>query len=31
MAANGTSRDQPFMPLCMCPWCVAARLATQHR
>ncbi len=28
--ANGTSPDQPFMPMCMCPWCVAARLAAQR-
>jgi hypothetical protein len=29
-AGHGTLPDNPFMPLCMCPWCVAARLAAQR-
>jgi hypothetical protein len=29
-AANPLFPHEPLMPLCMCPWCVAARLAAQR-
>jgi hypothetical protein len=31
VVVNPLLPHQPFMPMCMCPWCVAARLAAQKR
>jgi hypothetical protein len=31
VVANPRIPHEPFMPLCMCPWCVAARQAAQGR